>query len=39
MIDLSKEQALDANSNAIQQIKFGVNPDGAGDMYIYDVHF
>ena len=34
-IDLSKQQALDADSRAIQQINFTANLDGAGNTRIY----
>ena len=34
-IDLSKQQALDANPRAIQQISFTANLDKAGDIRIY----
>ena len=33
--DLSKQQALDADSRAIQQINFTTNPDGAGNTRVY----
>ena len=34
-IDLSKQQALDANPRAIQQINFTANLDRAGNTRIY----
>ena len=34
-IDLSKQQALDADSRAIQQINFTANLDRAGDTRFY----
>ena len=34
-IDLSKQQALDADPRAIQQIKFTANLDRAGDTRVY----
>ena len=34
-IDLSKQQALDADPTAIQQINFTANLDRAGDTRIY----
>ena len=34
-VDLSKQQALDADSRAIQQINFTANLDRAGDTRIY----
>ena len=37
VIDLSKQQALDADLKAIQQINFTANLDGAGNTRIYFV--
>ena len=34
-VDLSKQQALDADPRAIQQINFNANLDGAGNTRIY----
>ena len=34
-VDLSKQQALDADPRAIQQINFAANLDKAGDIRIY----
>ena len=34
-VDLNKQQALDANSKAIQQINFTTNLDTAGNTRIY----
>ena len=35
VVDLSKQQALDADSKAIQQINFTANLDRAGNTRIY----
>ena len=35
VVDLSKQQALDADPKAIQQINFTANLDRAGDTKIY----
>ena len=35
VVDLSKQQALDANLKAIQQINFTANLDRAGNTRIY----
>ena len=35
VVDLSKQQALDADPKAIQQINFTANLDRAGDTRIY----
>ena len=37
-IDLSKQQALDADPRAIQQINFTANLDRAGNTRIYFIH-
>ena len=34
-VDLSKQQALDADARAIKQINFTANLDGAGNTRIY----
>ena len=34
-VDLSKQQALDADPRAIQQINFNANLDGAGNTKVY----
>ena len=34
-VDLSKQQALDADPRAIQQINFTANLDGAGNTRVY----
>ena len=34
-VDLSKQQALDADPRAIQQINFTANLDGAGNAIVY----
>ena len=34
-VDLSKEQALDADPRAIQQINFAANLDRAGNIRVY----
>ena len=37
-VDLSKQQALDADPRAIQQINFTANLDRAGNMRVYVIH-
>ena len=37
VVDLSKQQALDAGPKAIQQINFTGNLDGAGNTRIYSI--
>ena len=37
-VDLSKQQALDADPKAIQQINFTANLDKAGNARIYFIH-
>ena len=37
-MDLSKQQALDADPKAIQQINFTANLDKAGNARIYFIH-
>ena len=38
-VDLSKQQALDADPRAIQQINFTANLDRAGNTRVYVVDF
>ena len=37
-VDLSKQQALDADPKAIQQINFNANLDRAGKTRLYFIH-